>query len=138
MPKGSPQNAAAVIHRGAVVARYAKHHLPNYGVFDEYRYFVPGNDALVVRTHGVDVAVSICEDIWQDGPSLAARAAGAGLMVVINGSPYEANKDDVRAELCASPGGRGRMSARLRQHGRRPGRARLRRRLDRGRPRPVT
>jgi len=99
-PKGSPQNAAAVITGGRVVARYAKHHLPNYGVFDEFRYFVPGNDALVVRAHGVDVAVSICEDIWQDGPSLAARAAGAGLMVVINGSPYEAEKDDVRAELC--------------------------------------
>jgi NAD+ synthase (glutamine-hydrolysing) len=101
VPKGSPRNAAAVIHGGAVVTRYAKHHLPNYGVFDEYRYFVPGNDALVLRTHGIDVAVSICEDIWQDGPSLAARAAGAGLMVVINGSPYEANKDDVRADLCA-------------------------------------
>jgi NAD+ synthase (glutamine-hydrolysing) len=100
-PKGSPQNAAAVISGGRVVARTSKHHLPNYGVFDEYRYFVPGHDALVVRVHGIDVAVSICEDIWQDGPSLAARAAGAGLMLVINGSPYEANKDDVRAELCA-------------------------------------
>jgi NAD+ synthase (glutamine-hydrolysing) len=101
VPKGSPQNTAAVIHRGRIAARCAKHHLPNYGVFDEYRYFVPGGDALVVRMHGIDVAVSICEDIWQDGPSLAARAAGAGLMVVINGSPYEANKDDIRAELCA-------------------------------------
>jgi NAD+ synthase (glutamine-hydrolysing) len=100
VPKGSPQNAVAVITGGEVVARCAKHHLPNYGVFDEYRYFVPGREALVVRTHGIDVAVSICEDIWQEGPSLAARAAGAGLMVVINGSPYEANKDDVRAELC--------------------------------------
>ncbi|MEJ7629806.1 MAG: NAD+ synthase [Nocardioidaceae bacterium] len=99
-PKGSPQNSAAVIADGRVVAHSAKHHLPNYGVFDEYRYFVPGQEALVVRMHGIDVAVSICEDIWQDGPSLAARAAGAGLMVVINGSPYEANKDDVRAGLC--------------------------------------
>jgi NAD+ synthase (glutamine-hydrolysing) len=100
VPKGSPQNAVAVITGGRVTARYAKHHLPNYGVFDEYRYFVPGREALVVRTHGVDVAISICEDIWQEGPSVAARAAGAGLMVVVNGSPYEANKDDVRAELC--------------------------------------
>ncbi|MGI8700170.1 MAG: NAD+ synthase [Nocardioidaceae bacterium] len=100
VPKGSPQNAAAVILGGSVVARTVKHHLPNYGVFDEYRYFVPGREALVVRVHGIDVAVSICEDIWQDGPSLAARAAGAGLMVVINGSPYEANKDDFRAALC--------------------------------------
>ena len=101
LPKGSPQNTAAVVHGGRVVARYAKHHLPNYGVFDEFRYFVPGRDLLVVRVRGIDVAVTICEDIWQDGPSIAARAAGAGLMVVINGSPYEANKDDVRAELCA-------------------------------------
>ncbi len=99
-PKGSPQNAAAVISAGQVAARYAKHHLPNYGVFDEYRHFVSGRDALVVRVRGVDVALAICEDIWQDGPSAAARAAGAGLLVVINGSPYEAEKDDVRGQLC--------------------------------------
>ncbi len=100
-PKGSPQNAAAVIWGGNVVARYAKHHLPNYGVFDEFRYFVPGLHAQVVRVHGIDVALAICEDLWQDGPTLAARSAGAGLLVVINGSPYECNKDDVRADLCA-------------------------------------
>ncbi len=99
-PKGSPVNAAAVIHRGQVVGRYAKHHLPNYGVFDEFRYFVPGETLLVVRVHGVDVAVTICEDLWQDGgPVAATREAGAGLLLVINGSPYEANKDDVRGEL---------------------------------------
>ena len=62
-----------------VVARYAKHHLPNYGVFDEYRYFVPGQHTCVVRVHGVDVALVICEDLWQDGgPVAATRAAGAG------------------------------------------------------------
>src|SRR6266545_5789274 len=99
-PAGSPQNAAALLHEGRVVARYAKHHLPNYGVFDEYRYFVPGETLLVVRVHGVDVAVTICEDLWQDGgPVAATREAGAGLLLVINGSPYEANKDDVRGEL---------------------------------------
>ncbi|MDQ3481237.1 MAG: NAD+ synthase [Actinomycetota bacterium] len=101
LPKGSPQNAAAVIHDGSVVARYAKHHLPNYGVFDEFRYFVPGHDSLVARVHGVDVAIAICEDLWQDGPSAAAKAAGAGLLLVLNGSPYEADKDDVRGELCS-------------------------------------
>ncbi len=100
-PRGSPQNAAAVMTGGRVVARSAKHHLPNYGVFDEYRNFVPGEESLVVRVRGVDVSLAICEDIWQDGPSAAARAAGAGLLVVINGSPYEAQKDDVRGELCA-------------------------------------
>jgi NAD+ synthase (glutamine-hydrolysing) len=100
-PKGSPQNAAAVLHGGEVVSRYAKHHLPNYGVFDEYRYFVPGRSLSVIRVHGVDVALCICEDLWQDGPSAAARAADAGLLLVINGSPYEREKDDVRLELCA-------------------------------------
>ncbi len=100
-PAGSPQNAAAVLHGGAVVARYAKHHLPNYGVFDEYRYFVPGTSPCVVRVHGVDVALAICEDLWQDGgPVAETRAAGAGLLLVVNGSPYELAKDDVRLELC--------------------------------------
>jgi NAD+ synthase (glutamine-hydrolysing) len=99
-PKGAPQNAAAVVHRGRVAARYAKHHLPNYGVFDEYRYFVPGSSLTVIRVHGVDVAVAICEDIWQEGgPVAVTREAGAGLLLVINGSPYERNKDDVRLDL---------------------------------------
>jgi NAD+ synthase (glutamine-hydrolysing) len=101
-PRGKPQNAAAVITGGRVVARYAKHHLPNYGVFDEYRYFVPGSGTTVVRVNGVDVALAICEDLWQEGgPVSEVRAAGAGLLVVINGSPYERNKDDVRRDLCA-------------------------------------
>ncbi len=100
-PAGSPQNAAAVLHRGKVVARYAKHHLPNYGVFDEARYFVPGEEPCVVRVHGVDVAIAICEDLWQEGgPVAATKDAGAGLLLVINGSPYEVAKDDVRLELC--------------------------------------
>jgi NAD+ synthase (glutamine-hydrolysing) len=84
-----------------VVARYAKHHLPNYGVFDEFRYFLPGEAPCVVRVAGVDVALAICEDLWQDGgPVAQTRAAGAGLLLVINGSPYELDKDDVRLELC--------------------------------------
>jgi NAD+ synthase (glutamine-hydrolysing) len=95
-----PRNAAAVCLGGRVVARYFKHHLPNYGVFDEARYFVPGNDFVVVRMHGVDVALTICEDVWQDGgPFAVARAAGVGLIVNINGSPYERDKDDVRLPL---------------------------------------
>jgi NAD+ synthase (glutamine-hydrolysing) len=70
-------------------------------VFDEFRYFVPGDVPCVVRVHGVDVALAICEDLWQDGgPVAETRAAGAGLLLVINGSPYELNKDDVRLELC--------------------------------------
>ncbi|MEI8057660.1 MAG: NAD+ synthase [Actinomycetes bacterium] len=101
-PRGAPQNAAAVIHQGAIIARYAKHHLPNYGVYDEYRYFVPGSGTTIVRVRGIDVAVAICEDLWQDGgPVAEVQGSGAGLLVVINGSPYERNKDDARLELCA-------------------------------------
>jgi NAD+ synthase (glutamine-hydrolysing) len=95
-----PQNCAAVIHGGRVVGRYAKHHLPNYGVFDEYRIFAPGDTLTVVRVRGVDVAVAICEDLWQEGgPVAQTRDAGAELLVVINGSPYEREKDDTRLEL---------------------------------------
>ena len=99
-PKGAPQNAAAIVHRGRVAGRYAKHHLPNYGVFDEFRYFVPGSSLTVARVHGIDVSVAICEDIWQEGgPVAVTREAGAGLLLVINGSPYERNKDDTRLDL---------------------------------------
>ncbi|MEU9008473.1 NAD+ synthase [Streptomyces sp. NPDC048479] len=99
-PAGSPQNAAAVLHRGEVVLSFAKHHLPNYGVFDEFRYFVPGDTMPVIRVHGVDVALAICEDLWQDGGRVpATRSAAAGLLVSVNASPYEQNKDDTRLEL---------------------------------------
>ncbi len=99
---GGPRNAAALLHGGRVVATYFKHHLPNYGVFDEDRYFVSGDRFVVVRLHGIDVALTICEDIWQDGgPFAVAAQARVGLVVNINGSPYERNKDDVRLELAA-------------------------------------
>jgi NAD+ synthase (glutamine-hydrolysing) len=101
-PAGAPLNALAWLHQGEVVTRSAKHHLPNYGVFDEFRYFVPGDRLPVVRLHGVDIATAICEDLWQDGgPVSVARSAHAGLLLVINGSPYERSKDDVLLELCA-------------------------------------
>ena len=92
-----PQNAVAVIHDGKIKARYVKRHLPNYGVFDEFRNFTPGEKDLVVRIHGVDVAVAICEDIWHSMASIASRTPG--LVVVPNGSPFERNKDDVRLAL---------------------------------------
>ncbi|GAA0461921.1 NAD+ synthase [Streptomyces sp. NPDC046215] len=99
-PAGAPRNAAAVLHRGGVALSFAKHHLPNYGVFDEFRYFVPGDTLPVVRVHGVDVALAICEDLWQEGGRVpAARTAGAGLLVSVNASPYEREKDDTRLEL---------------------------------------
>ncbi|GAA0967832.1 NAD+ synthase [Actinocorallia libanotica] len=101
-PAGAPENSLAWLHRGEVLLRSAKHHLPNYGVFDEFRYFVPGDRLPVVRIAGVDVAAAICEDLWQDGgPVSAAAAARAGLLLVVNGSPYERSKDDQRLELCA-------------------------------------
>ena len=97
---GRPQNCVAVIYRGEILATYIKHHLPNYGVFDEYRNFAPGNHSLVVRVAGVDIGVAICEDIWQAGGPVAELAKrNIGLLLVPNGSPFEANKDDARLAL---------------------------------------
>jgi NAD+ synthase (glutamine-hydrolysing) len=98
-PRGAPVNSAAVLQHGRIVARYDKHHLPNYGVFDEFRYFVPGGQPCVLEIGGVDVALAICEDLWQEGGPVA-QARGCGLLLVINGSPYERDKDDTRLDLC--------------------------------------
>lgn len=99
---GSPQNAIAIIYRGEIRARYIKHHLPNYGVFDEFRNFTPGNKSLIARIHGIDVGFAICEDIWQEGGPVAELAnRGAGLLLVPNGSPFEKAKDDKRLELAS-------------------------------------
>jgi NAD+ synthase (glutamine-hydrolysing) len=106
LPAGAPLDAAALLHDGRVVITSAKHHLPNYGVFDEFRYFVPGNTLPVFRLptetgESVEVAIAICEDLWQDGgPVVVCRRSGAGLLVVPNASPYERGKDDVRLDLC--------------------------------------
>lgn len=99
-PTGAPQNAVAIIHEGEIKARYIKHHLPNYGVFDEFRNFVPGEKSLVVRVNGIDIGVAICEDIWQNrGPVAELADRDVALVVVPNGSPYERNKDDLRLAL---------------------------------------
>ena len=94
---GAPQNKVAIIYGSQVVATYTKRHLPNYGVFDEFRNFVPGDSTLVIRVKGVDIGIAICEDIWHSLADLAARTPG--LVLVPNGSPYERNKDDVRLAL---------------------------------------
>jgi NAD+ synthase (glutamine-hydrolysing) len=105
LPAGAPQDAAALLHGGKVVITSAKHHLPNYGVFDEFRYFVPGNTLPVFRIpagngESVEAAIAICEDLWQEGgPVSACRQAGASLLLVPNASPYERGKDDVRLDL---------------------------------------
>jgi NAD+ synthase (glutamine-hydrolysing) len=97
---GLPRDASAFLLDGAVVGRYFKHHLPNYGVFDERRYFAPGRSLTVVRHLGVDIALTVCEDVWQEGgPFTVAGAAEVGAVVNINASPYERNKDDVRLRL---------------------------------------
>ena len=98
--EGDPQNAVALLKRGKVVSKYVKRHLPNYGVFDEFRNFVPGSETLIVRCCGVDIGIAICEDIWQESgvvPELAARKPG--LVLVANASPYERQKDDRRLAL---------------------------------------
>ncbi|HYK31923.1 MAG TPA: NAD+ synthase [Streptosporangiaceae bacterium] len=106
LPSGAPLDAAAVLYGGEIAIRSAKHHLPNYGVFDEFRYFVPGDVLPVMRIAAdsgepVDVAVVVCEDLWQDGgPVVVAKQAGAALLVVPNASPYERGKGTERVELC--------------------------------------
>jgi NAD+ synthase (glutamine-hydrolysing) len=98
--RGAPRNAAALLYGGEVVARYYKRHLPNYGVFDEARYFVPGTELPIVRVHGVDIALTVCEDLWvEHGPCGAAGKAGVDLVVSPNASPYERAKDDLRLPL---------------------------------------
>ena len=99
---GRATNQAAVVHRGRVVARYDKHHLPNYGVFDEYRIFAPGSTQCVIDVDGRRVGVVICEDIWQEGGPLALMDdVGVELLLVLNGSPYEEGKGHARSELAA-------------------------------------
>ena len=94
---GAPQNKVAIIYGSKIAATYTKRHLPNYGVFDEFRNFVPGDSTLVVRVKGVDIGIAICEDIWHSLADLATRKPG--VVLVPNGSPYERNKDDVRLAL---------------------------------------
>jgi len=92
-------NALSLLRDGAEHTRYAKHALPNYGVFDEKRHFTPGTDAHVVEISGVRVGLLICEDVWVDPPVDAACAAGAELLVVPNASPYDTAKQAVRLKV---------------------------------------
>ena len=95
-----PENALAAIHRGKVVGKYVKHHLPNYGVFDEFRNFGSGDKSLVIRFGSIDIALAICEDIWQEGGPVANLSkANPGILLVANGSPFERDKDGVRLDL---------------------------------------
>ncbi|WP_025274138.1 NAD+ synthase [Haloglycomyces albus] len=94
------RNALALLYHGKVVFQYFKHHLPNYGVFDEDRYFVAGNNLHIARISGVDIAFTICEDLWQEGvPFQTAQQAHAGLVISSNASPYEKGKMEQRFDL---------------------------------------
>ena len=94
------KNCATVIIDGQIVGRYAKHHLPNYSVFDEYRNFVPGNDLLTFEHKGLRFSTVICEDIWQQGGPVAKLAEqNTDVALILNGSPFEIDKDDKRLAL---------------------------------------
>lgn len=96
-------NAAAVIHNGRLVGVYRKMFLPNYGVFDEDRYFKPGREALVFIVNGVGVGITISEDIWYaTGPATLQRAAGAQVIITINASPYHMGKKFLREKMLAT------------------------------------
>jgi NAD+ synthase (glutamine-hydrolysing) len=92
-------NACAVFKDGEVLTHYRKHLLPNYSVFDEKRYFTPGKDTSVFTLKGVRIGVTICEDVWERAPVAASRAAGAELLLTINGSPYELDSQSQREEV---------------------------------------
>ena len=92
-------NSAMLLRDGEVVSTYHKQRLPNYQVFDEMRYFTPGETPCVVTVKGVRVGVTICEDIWQPGPARQAVRAGAELVVNLNASPYHLQKDRERIQV---------------------------------------
>jgi NAD+ synthase (glutamine-hydrolysing) len=102
LPEFAPEgryNAAWVIRDGAVIARYRKQLLPNYGVFDEKRHFLPGSGTAVFDLRGVPVGICVCEDVWGPAPAAAAKAAGARLLININASPYDLSKHRERIEI---------------------------------------
>ena len=105
-------NSAAVLADGRVAHVYRKVYLPNYGVFDEKRYFSPGRECTVIDLNGVKIGVNICEDVWfPAGPAEVQCAAGAEVVITINGSPYEAGKEDTRTSLVRGVAGRNKAYA---------------------------
>jgi NAD+ synthase (glutamine-hydrolysing) len=99
---GKRHNAVSWIRDGQVLGRYAKQCLPNYLVFDEKRYFSAGGEPLVVELRGVRIGVIICEDAWERGPAVQARAAGAALLLATNASPYHDDKLRERLDMLAA------------------------------------
>lgn len=100
--KGHRYNLAGVFFDGKCVAEYAKQELPNYQVFDEKRYFTPGDHAVVFDLKGHKLGLTVCEDIWHSAPAAAAKAAGAELLLNINASPFHLGKQDERVAVLAA------------------------------------
>jgi NAD+ synthase (glutamine-hydrolysing) len=96
--EGQRHNAMAVIHDGRVAQVYRKQCLPNYTVFDEQRYFTPGNAPCVFDVDGIRFGLVICEDIWFPAPAARAKVAGAQVLLVANGSPYHTRQHALRVE----------------------------------------
>jgi NAD+ synthase (glutamine-hydrolysing) len=92
-------NSCSLIYNGIILARYAKQHLPNYGVFDEARYFIPGNSDSVITIHDIPIGITICEDLWFPGPTHQVAAQGARIVLSPNASPFEIDKHDRRFEI---------------------------------------
>lgn len=92
-------NSCSMIHNGMILGRYAKQHLPNYGVFDEDRYFMPGNASCVVPVNGILVGLVVCEDLWMQGPTQQAAVQGARIILSPNASPFEVNKHEQRVAV---------------------------------------
>jgi len=93
------QNFASVLRDGKVIAGYAKQELPNHEVFDEVRYFIPGNQACVFECDGIQYGLILCEDAWHTGPAKQAHSAGAQVLLVPNASPYHLQKEALRIEV---------------------------------------
>jgi NAD+ synthase (glutamine-hydrolysing) len=96
-------NSALVIRDSAVLANHRKACLPNYRVFDEKRYFTPGTEPTVVELNGIRAGILVCEDVWEPEPAGQARGAGAEILLVINASPYEVNKQTQRERDVVRP-----------------------------------
>ena len=102
-------NAAIVIRDGRIIANHRKACLPNYRVFDEKRYFTPGTQPTIIEMNGIRAGVLVCEDAWDSGPARQAREAGAQVLLVINASPYEVDKQSQREQEV--------VGARIRENG---------------------
>lgn len=103
------QNNAALIYNNKIIATYSKHQLPNYGVFDEKRYFIPGKKPCIVKINNIKIAISICEDLWFPYQMREAKQKGAALMLSINASPFDMYKPFVREKTIQKRAREGKM-----------------------------